>query len=460
MNILFLNPSSEFSKGTNRSTIYPPLGLLYIGSQYNNTKNIFKIIDTNSLLNSEKRLEHFFRNEPPQIIGISANVVTTRSAILIAQSIKDRGFKGTLIAGGPMPTVLPDVFLNVFDIVVRNEGEETFKRILDNEPLEKIDGISFKKNGKVVHNKTAEIVNDLNSLSFPDYSLLEPSLNKYRSRSRGFPVAPMITSRGCPYHCIYCNKNIFGYKFRARSPENVIDEIEYLIKEYRIRQIDILDDNFTLDLERAEEILERIIERKFNIFINLQNGICEGRINERIIKKMRQAGVYKVGIGIESGNEKILELNKKDVDLKRVKKVIDLLRGEGIIVYGFFMLGMKGDNMDTMMDTVNFAIEANPHIADFSIAVPFPGTELFQYINEKGRFLHDPLKGYDYGFFSGRAFYETDTTRAEDVERAFSIAYKKFYMRPSKIIDVLATIKSLRELAWTISSSYKIFTRQ
>ncbi len=175
---------------------------------------------------------------------------------------------------------------------------------------------------------------------------------------------------------------------------------------------------------------------------------------------MKRAGVYKVGIGIESGNKRILELNKKDVDLERVKKIIGLFRNEGIIVYGFFMLGMLGDTMETMLDTINFAIEANPHIADFSVAIPFPGTELYKFVEKKGRFLVNPRGGYRYGFFSGKAFYETEKTHPEDVERAFSIAYRKFYMRPSKMIDILRTIKSLREFAWTISSAYEIFNRQ
>jgi len=456
MDVFLLNPSSESARGTNRATIYPPLGLLYIGSTIKSTHKV-RIIDFNALGMDQKFLLKEIYEHKPDIIGISANVVTSGAAITLAKQIKEKFKEILLVTGGPMPTVTPETFLESFDIVVRNEGEETFRRVLENEPLEKIDGISFKKEGKIIHNNPAKLISDLNGLPFPDYSLLEPSLKNYRSRARAMPSAPIMTSRGCPYLCTYCNKNIFGHKFRARSPENVIQEIEYLINEYGIKQIDILDDNFTLDMKRAEEILDLIIYKKFNIFINLQNGICANRVNRQLIRKMKKAGVYKVGIGVESGNQKILENVKKNVDLKNVKEVIGDFKKEGIIVYGFFMLGLPGDTPETMLDTINFAIDANPHIADFSITVPFPGTELYEWVKKYGRFITEPSIGYEMGFFGGKAFYETEKTLAMDVEKYFVRAYRTFYFRPSKIYELITTIKSFNELKWTIRSILDVF---
>lgn len=456
MKILLINPSAKNARGTNPSTIYPPIGLLYIATMVKSPSNSVKVVDMNATRKGDEFVLNLIKDELPDIVGISANIVTTKSAIDLAKKIKKETDVKKLICGGPMPTALPELFLNNnFDIVVRNEGEFTLKNIIDGKPLEKMNGVSFRIDGNIYHNPPSDLV-DINSITLPDYKLLYPGLTQYRSRSRGFPVAPILTSRGCPYRCTYCNKNIFGRKYRTRNPQDVIEEIESLVRDFGVKQIDILDDNFALDLKRAEEILDLIIEKNLKIYINLQNGLCVDNLNEKFIKKMKKAGVYKVGIGIESGNSKILARIEKQINLEAIKKIIKIFRHEGIIVYGFFMLGLPGDTPETMMDTINFAIESNPHIADFSITIPFPGTELFEFVKKNGRFLIDPLMGYEDGFFSGRAFYETEVTRKDDVERFFTLAYRKFYFRGPKIIDVISTIRSANELVWTFRSACTI----
>ena len=159
---------------------------------------------------------------------------------------------------------------------------------------------------------------------------------KYRTRSRKKPFAPIFTSRGCPFRCTFCNANIFGKTFRARSPENVIGEIDLLVKKYGVKQIDIIDDNFSENISRAEEIIDLIISRDYNLAINFQNGLRADKLTRGLIHKMKQAGVYKVGIGIESANAKIRIKIKKGLDLRHVENAIKWFREEGIITVGFF----------------------------------------------------------------------------------------------------------------------------
>ncbi len=199
MDILLINPSPLSLTGVNSSTIYPPLGLLYLANIARRLNRDVTIIDMNALkMSYETFISNFKDVLSSDFIGISANVLTSESAIMLGEKIKSCGYKGQLIAGGPMPTVMPEQFLDVFDIVVRNEGERTFEEILIGTPLQEINGITYKRDGAIFHNEDRKLIENLDALSYPDYSILNPCLKRYHSRSRGFPVAPIITSRGCP----------------------------------------------------------------------------------------------------------------------------------------------------------------------------------------------------------------------------------------------------------------------
>jgi radical SAM superfamily enzyme YgiQ (UPF0313 family) len=457
MKTLFINPNPYYASGINKGTIYPPIGMIYISTILNQNNFESRVIDANMLDMSNKKILNLISSENPETIGISANVVTGIAALELSKLIKEEFKDKTLIAGGPQPTTLPETFLSDFDIVVRGEGEKTFLEIVKNKKLASINGITFKIGKKIVHNKPVELIKNLDEIPFPDYHLLEPSLKKYKCRARKLPVAPIVTSRGCPYQCIYCNKSIFGYTYRYRSPKNIIEEIDYLINQFDIKQIDILDDNFTLVPKNTEEVLGMIIKRKYNITINCQNGIRADTLTREIIHKMKLAGIFKVGIGIESGNKEILQKIKKQLDLFKVKQVIKWFREEGIITHGFFMIGLPWDTKETMQETIDFAIESNPDIANFMITIPFPGTSLYSYIQNNGKFLQSTKQGISSGFYDGCIFYETETTHKEDVFKYYKKAYKNFYFRYTKILKLLLTPTSLSEFKWMFTTGSDIF---
>jgi radical SAM superfamily enzyme YgiQ (UPF0313 family) len=281
-------------------------------------------------------------------------------------------------------------------------------------------------------------------------------LNKYKCRARKLPVAPLLTSRGCPYNCIFCNKSIFGHTFRARSPENILKEIDYLINDFGIKQLDILDDNFTLNIDRAEKFLDMFIEKDYDLLINCQNGVRADRVTRKLIHKMKLAGVFKVGVGIESGNQKVLKKIKKQLNLERVKQVFRWFREVNIITYGFFMLGFPWDTPKTMQETIDFAKESNPDIANFMITIPFPGTELYDYVMNNGKFIQKVEEGIFSGFYGNCVFFETNTTKKEDVLKYFKKSYKEFYIRPKKLLELLITPKSTDEFEWIIDASLVI----
>lgn len=456
MKTLFVNPHTYYASGTNEATMYPPVGMAYMAAVLEKNGFESKIIDANVLKLSAENILEVVKQYKPRLVAVYANVVSTRAAIELATLLKNADAKIITVVGGPVATSIPERFLSSFDIVVRGEGEYTLLDITKDLPLETIEGISFTKDGKPVHNKNRQYVLNLDELPFPAFHLLEPNLTKYKTRARKSPVAPLVTSRGCPYECIYCNKSIFGRLFRYRSPENVIAEVQHLIDNYGIKQIDILDDNFTLDTKRAEKICDMIIERKWGLAINCQNGVRADRLNESLVKKMKKAGVFKAGIGIESGDKKMLAIVKKQLDLDKVKAAIKLFRKNGIITYGFFIIGLPGDTPETMQKTIDFAKEANPTIANFCIATPFPGTEMFEIIKKEGTFLQNTEEGIFSGFFGGEIFFETKKTKKADVLEFYKKAYREFYFRPKKVIDIVSSVRCADEIKWLLETSISI----
>ncbi|MBU1135672.1 MAG: radical SAM protein [Nanoarchaeota archaeon] len=458
MRIAFVNPFPYYAKGINTATIYPPIGLAYMAAVLRKRGLECIIIDANILRMTNERVLKKLSKFDPDVVGIMSNVVLARAAVELSKKIKNE-LKKPVIIGGPYATSMIERTLQDSDAlcVVRGEGEETIVDLLNNlNSLSKVKSISFKDRGRIKHNPNRELIKDLDSLPFPAYDLL-PDFKLYQSRSRKVPMSPILTSRGCPYGCIFCNKNIFGRVFRYRSAENIIEEIEMLVNDYGVKQIDILDDNFTLIMENAEKVLDMIIERKIDIKINLQNGVRADRLTKNLVKKMKRAGVFKVGIGIESGDEKILNVIKKSLDLKKVNQAIRWFREEGIITYGFFMIGLPYETKEDVEKTISFAKHVNPHIANFSVTIPFPGTELYQMIERDGEFIKPTTSGSEGGFFSAETYYKLHNLNRKDVIYYEREAFRSFYLRPVKMLDLLFTIKSVNELKWTIKAGFEIF---
>ena len=241
------------------------------------------------------------------------------------------------------------------------------------------------------------------------------------------------------------------------SSQKLLLEAENIAKEkYNIKHIHFEDDNLTFDIKRFEEILDKLIKENIKIKWDTPNGVRADRLTPELIKKMKKAGVYKVGIGVESGSPRILEKIKKSLDLDKVKESVSLLKKEGILVSAFFMLGLPGDNEESMKQTIGFAKELNPYIANFAVTVPLPGTDLYDLINKKGNFSNN-LKG---GFYNiSGSHYEIEGLDSKVVEEYLSKAYKEFYFRFSKFIEFLVNTRSYSEFRWLFFTSLPFLKR-
>lgn len=447
MRVQLLSPYPQITNIA--TTQYPPLGLLYIGANVCDVVDELQILDANILMLNIRQTIERIKKYKPDVLGISVNVVTAKIAREIAVIIKKDMPEVKLIAGGPSPTIHPTEWLRYFDVVIAGEGEIPFRNIIEqlkdgNNIVEaSCAGICIKD-----HDYKVSEHPDLDKLPFPAYDYLIPNLQYYSKTARVVKsyMAPILTSRGCPYGCVFCDKSVHGRNFRPRSAESVLHEIRWLHDKYGIRQLDILDDNFTFDMERATKILDGIITiDKFAI--NCQNGIRADRINEQLAKKMKRAGVFRAGIGIESGSSEVLNKLNKQLDLNDVMNAIKILRSQRITAQGYFIIGFPYEEKKNIIDTVNFAIKANPHLANFSHFFPIVGTPIYDMLKKEGKLLFSDGEVED-GFYRTNTHIESDKITRDEMSKIYRWAWRKFYFRPSKIFDVIFCIKSWKEFIW------------
>jgi len=298
----------------------------------------------------------------PDIVGITATTPLIKEAWRLAKICQKKGLP--VILGGPHVSALPEETLKKgsVDVIVRHEGEETMKELCAGWPkYKKIRGISYMQDGKVVHHPDRSLTANLDGLPFPAYHLLgdisgystpQPVLTRQKR------TLTLITSRGCPYHCNYCYKGVFGDYWRSHSPEYILDLWEYLVKEFGVEEIGVEDDTFNLDPKRVERICNGLIKRKIKTSWTSAQGLRADRINKSLLRKMKKTGFYRTGFGIETGSQKIIDKIGKNLDLSKVSKVVAACKELGIESIGYFMIGNIGENEKTMRQTIDLPLSS------------------------------------------------------------------------------------------------------
>jgi len=423
-------------KGVAPST--PPLGLACLAGSLLKKGHIVEIFDFNLYEKGYQIYADKIKKFLPDFVGITFVTPLIREADKVVKITKKIDSKIIVIGGGPHMSSFPELTLKetYFDIGVYGEGDFTIVDIVEQEDLSKIKGIVYRKNKKIILNKSKEFIKNLDELPFPAYTLYE--IRKYKIPSaiaRKNPVAWMETSRGCIFGCIYCNKSCFGKTFRIKSPERVVEEFKR-IKELGFKEIHLTDDGFTTDIERAKKICKLLIENKINIGWSTITGIRVDRVDLELLKLMKSAGCYRIYYGIESGSQKILNRIKKGIRIEQVIKAVKWAKVAGLEVAGYFMIGLPGETKETMQETINFAKYLKLDLAKISITIPLPATEMFNELNKAGL-----IKTKDWEKFK---FYSTPSTiythqnlNWGTIERYYSKFYREIYLNPGFIIKRL-----------------------
>lgn len=431
--------------GINYNT--PPLGILYLAAILEKASISVKIIDAGLEKFSIETTFEKIKTISPKIIGLSVCTPDYKIIDKFTFLLKNKFPQIKIVMGGPHPTLDPEGVLSFphVDYVIRGEGEYSFlefcQAVLKNkeELLPNILGLSFKQNGRIIHNPDRPMIENLDELPFPARHLVP--IMKYRNYGRVYkrkPVGVMITSRGCPMNCIFCAHEIFGRKYRFMSAPRIVEEIKLLQTEYGVKEILFREDNFTANRKRVYEFCNILIKEKIDI-----TWMCladANSITEDMAMLMKQAGCWHIGIGVESGNQGIIEVLKKNIKLERVKKVFDFLHKIGIKTLAFFMIGNYIDSRETIEDTIRFANQLNTDFAIFTITTPFPGTELFELAVKNNlitNFDLSQLSNNPLLFRQKQPILRTPYLTEKQLSWYQKKAILKFYLRPKQIFRIL-----------------------
>lgn len=393
-----------------------------------------KILDLNLSHDIDKDVEQTINEYRPNFAGISFVTPLFYSARDLCEKIKKINPGTILIGGGVHSTTLPKETLekSQFDIVVIGEGEETIIELVAGKNWSEIKGIAYKKDGKVFINSPRLLIENLDDLPFPAWHLYD--VDKYFSsylNSRKNPVGPIETSRGCTFGCCFCNKTVFGRYFRAKSAQRVIEEIERMLK-LGFKELHVWDDNFSTDMERAKSVCDLIIKKGLKFPWNIFNGLRVDRIDEELALKLKKAGCYRTSIGIESGNQDVLNEVGKNITLDKVRNAVALIKKAKIEVLGFFILGLPGETEETMRDTISFAKELKLDFAKTGILAPFPGTLVYEKWKKEGRILSHNWSDYIF-HATGNLTYNHPSLSPETIWKYYNKFYRKLYLSPSFI---------------------------
>jgi len=417
----------------------PPLGILYIATFLRSKGFDSEVYD----LTFDDQYKNFLKAvKTADFIGFTSTSPLFPQVLQLCKKIKKTNKEKKIILGGPHVSASPESVLknDSIDYIITGEGEYATMNLLQGN-LD-FPGIGYKKNKKIIINPP-ELIKEINLLPFPDRSLLD--INKYRvilPEGSGGRYTTIISSRGCPFRCSFCDSHItFGRKTRFRSPKNVVDEIAECVNKHNIKSFAFLDDTITLDKKRFIEIADRIINERLKIHYRCSTRVdC---INEEVLSKMKESGCYRVHIGCESGDDTILKSTSKGITTRQIKKGVDLCKKIGLSTYAFFILGLPGETDETINKTIKFSNKLHPDFVQYTIATPFPGTDLHKYVIENNLMLKD-LDYNSFKWYGNPVFKEN--IEPDDLINYQKYAYYKFYTNPYFLLKQIYSIRSYADI--------------
>jgi radical SAM superfamily enzyme YgiQ (UPF0313 family) len=405
----------------------PPLGLAYLASSVRRDHEV-RVIDANVLNYSMDDVRRELKNFYPDVVGITSVTPSIPKAYEVARIAKSVREDCKVILGGPHASFLPEQTLKEckdVDVVVKGEGEETFAELMEafegKSNLNRVRGLSFREDGKIIDNEPRAFIKNVDDIPFPSMDLLP--MDKYRSN--GVKYTTMLTSRGCPFNCSFCSSSrLFGGHWRGRSPENVAEEIKLIYEEYKIRNIEFIDDTFTLNQRRAEKICDEIVKAGLDISWGASSRV--DTLSRRLAEKMKKAGCWILFLGIESGCQRILDAIGKRITIDQAKKAVKIVKDAGIQVLGSFIIGFIQDTVETIENTIKFAKSLNLDYAEFSILTPYPGTPIYDYALENNLLMTNNWSKYT----ATEPVVKVKGVSERQLRNLFQKAYLSFYLRP------------------------------
>ncbi|MHA1267591.1 MAG: B12-binding domain-containing radical SAM protein [Candidatus Helarchaeota archaeon] len=432
---------------------YPPLGLAYLAGSLKQHNYEVQIYDADLEDRDYRGLIQKLKKEQPKIIGITTTSFTFLQAKLTARIVRKILPNSRILVGGPHVSIYPREVLSneEFDIGILGEGEETIidlvKGLENSKDLKTIPGIAYQKNGTFFQTEFRPLIQNLDEIPFPARSLLQNRKYFYPFAKRN-PFTTVITSRGCPFNCAFCLRASgihFGRKYRTRSPQNIIRELEEIINYFQIREIFFYDDIFTLNQVRIWNLCKEIIKRQLDIIWNCRTRV--DTVTPKLLKIMKRAGCERIHYGIESGDPLILKNLRKNISISQIEKAFLWTKQNEIEAFAYIMLGAPGETFYSIRKTMQLLKKIKPDYVGFFITTLFPGTDLYKDALEKGSLKNEVWKEFTRGTLKVQPlpFIEENYSKVE-LQKILKKCYQEYYFRPYFFWQKLKSLRSIGQL--------------
>ncbi len=430
MQVTLVNP--PYPPAAHQHPPFIPLGIGYLAAILEKNGYDVNVIDCQALKLTLSEVENELRKRQPDMVGLTSTTLTYKSALNIIKVAKNALPNCLTLLGGSHVTFWDEEALNEcpqLDIIVRGEGENTIlelaKTVEKGESFHDIVGTTCRKGDEVVKNPDRPHIEDLDSLPFPAFHLWPiEQFKKY-----GKIIFPVMTSRGCTFWCDFCSAvRMFGRKYRMRSPQKVVDELEFLYKKYGEEQYTFYDDAFTVNQARTEEICHEILKRGLKI-----KWDCETRVDmvtKELLQKMKDAGCIAVWFGVEAGSEKVIEAMGKGISLKQTFNAFKWANEVGLMTVASMILGFPGETRETAMESIKLLERIKSDEIGVYIATPYPGTPMYDYVKKMGWIKITDFNKYD----TATPIFETPTMSMKELRELHDDAHRRFYLRPTYIL--------------------------
>ena len=438
MQILLLSPPTISAVKAVVGTTGPPLGLAYLASMVRDEHDV-RIVDSLAEDYNYGDVKRIIKKYDPDVVGITSTTSMIPDAYAIAKIAKRYNENVKIVMGGPHVTFLPEKTFQecpYIDFIVRGEGELTFRELIDS--LERdgdpsnILGLSINLRDKVRNNPPRPLIKDIDTIPMPSYDLLP--MEKYQAN--GVRFGTVMTSRGCPFNCAFCSSSLqFGKRWRGHSDSRVIEELKHLHEKYRIREIEFLDDTFTLNKHRAIRIARRIVKEGLDISWSASSRV--DTFTEEVAEAMKKSGCHTIYFGIESGSRKTLNFIGKGITPEQSISAVKKAKRHKLRALGSFVIGFPEETKEDIKKTIKFSKKVGVDFAQFTIATPYPGTRLWKYASAKKLILTFDWRKYT----TLDPVMKLKNFTSQQITKLLQKAYVSFYLRPSFLIKDLISRK-------------------
>lgn len=451
--VLLINPpiSGELRYGRfkNVGSYLPPYGILSIAAVLESHGHLVKIVDADSRRGMAlDELKQTVIDFDPHVIGMTVYSIGRDMAVQTAEHIKSY-FSAPVVAGGPHIMTFPEDLapFDCFDILAYGEGEYTMLDIVSHysgeKELNNIEGILYKKDGEIVQTSHRTLIEDLDTLPYPAFHLLD-GLSDYAPMQllyKRLPVLTLISGRGCPYGCIFCN-SIWGKKVRMNSPSYIMGLVKKMITDFGIREIMFYEDTFCIKKERIDKLCDMLIEEGLDVIWSCSANVKT--LDKPLLEKMKQAGCWLISMGIESGNDEVLNFIRKPVRVEQAKSICQWADEAGLKIRGFFILGHPIDTKETIRQTIDFAKSLPLFTINLTILQLLPGSKVREIAHDYGEVNYDLSLGT--GHPRETLSFVPRGLTAEYLIKMQRRGYSEFFLRPKQIWRLLRSIDSFEDL--------------